>query len=141
MRNECLEDIITRYYHLMSETDNYDKEGYPNIEINDKLLDALPTKWDIYALMIKGEADYETKDLEEVVGKLRAYELNMKKKEIGYDQVQDPRIYKGIPSSSSHNASSNFATAFLSCENEQEDQQERREHRLQIRAVIPDLCL
>ncbi|MFS8021434.1 hypothetical protein Hanom_Chr16g01427361 [Helianthus anomalus] len=42
----------------------------------------------------------------------------MKKKKTGYDQVQDLAIYKGIPSSSSHNSSSNSATAFLSSENE-----------------------
>ncbi|MFS7962280.1 hypothetical protein Hanom_Chr08g00724791 [Helianthus anomalus] len=120
MRNESLEDIITRYCHLMLEMDNYDIDSYTDIEINDKLLDALPAKWDIYTLMIKWEADYNTKELEEVVGKLRVYELNMKKKkETGYDQVQDPGIYNGLPSSSSHNASSDSATAFLSYENEQ----------------------
>ena len=119
MKNESLEDIITRFYHLMSELDNYDIDSYTEVEINDKLLDALPAKWDIYTLMIKRDADYEEKDLEEVVGMLRAYELNMKKKETGYDQVQDPGVYQGIPSSSSNNASSDSATAFLSCENEQ----------------------
>ncbi|KAJ0742622.1 putative transcription factor interactor and regulator CCHC(Zn) family [Helianthus annuus] len=69
--------------------------------------------------MIIGEADYDTKELEEVVGKLRAYELSMKKKDTGYDQVQDPGIYNGLTSSSSHDASSDSATAFLSCDNEQ----------------------
>ncbi|KAJ0723344.1 hypothetical protein HanOQP8_Chr08g0297061 [Helianthus annuus] len=119
MKHESLEDIITRYYHLMSEMENYEIDCYSDVEKNDKLLDALPTKWDIYTLMIKGEADYETKELEEVVGKLRAYELSMKKKDTGYDQVQDPAVYNGLTSSSSHNASSDSATAFLSCENEQ----------------------
>ena len=32
-------------------------------------------------------------DLEEVIGKLRAYDLNLQKKETGYDQVQDPAMY------------------------------------------------
>ena len=119
MKNESLEEIITRYYHLMSELDNYDIDSYTDSEINDKLLDALPAKWDIYTLMIKREADYENKDLEEIIGMLRAYDLNMKKKETGYDQVQDPGVYKGIPSSSTyHNASSDSATTFLSCDNE-----------------------
>ncbi|MFS7947176.1 hypothetical protein Hanom_Chr06g00545021 [Helianthus anomalus] len=51
------------------------------------MLDALCAKWDIYTLMIKGEADYERKEREDVVGKMRAYELNMnkKKKETRYD--------------------------------------------------------
>ncbi|KAI3503879.1 hypothetical protein L1887_32343 [Cichorium endivia] len=119
MKNESLEEIITRFYHLMSELDNYDIDNYTGTEINDKLLDALPAKWDIYTLMIKREANYEEKDLEEVVGLLRAYDLNMKKKETGYCQVQDPGVYKGIPPSSTfHNASSDTATAFLSCDNE-----------------------
>ncbi|MFS7930396.1 putative transcription factor interactor and regulator CCHC(Zn) family [Helianthus anomalus] len=43
----------------------------------------------------------------------------MKKKETRYDQVQDPGVYNGIPSSSSPNASSDSATPILSCENEQ----------------------
>ncbi|KAJ0466681.1 putative RNA-directed DNA polymerase [Helianthus annuus] len=103
----------------MSELDNYDVDCYTDIEKNDKLLDALPAKWDIYTLMIKGEADYDTKELEEVVGKLRAYELSMKKKDTGYDQVQDPGIYNGLTSSSSHDPSSDSATSFLSCDNEQ----------------------
>ena len=120
MKNESLDEIITRYYHLMSELDNYDIDTFTNEEINDKLLDALPAKWDIYTLMIKKEADYDKKDLEEIIGKLRAYDLNMRKKETGYDHVQDPGVYKGFPSSSSFlNASSHSATAFLSSENEQ----------------------
>ncbi|MFS7911636.1 hypothetical protein Hanom_Chr02g00120461 [Helianthus anomalus] len=71
----------------MSEIDNYDIDSYTDIEINDKLHDALPANWVIYTLVIKGEPEYETKELEEVVGELGAYELNMNKKEIGYDQV------------------------------------------------------
>ena len=50
MKNESLDEIITRYYHLMSELDNYDIDTFTNEEINDKLLDALPAKWDIYTL-------------------------------------------------------------------------------------------
>ncbi|MFS8001166.1 hypothetical protein Hanom_Chr13g01187061 [Helianthus anomalus] len=56
--------------------------------------------------MIKNEPAYCINDLEEVVGKLRSYELNIKKKETRYDQVQVPRMYNGISSSSTRNASS-----------------------------------
>ena len=45
--------------------------------------------------MIKGHAEYKDMDLEEVIGKLRAYDLNLQKKETGYDQVQDPGMYFG----------------------------------------------
>ncbi|MFS7993296.1 hypothetical protein Hanom_Chr12g01092401 [Helianthus anomalus] len=96
---------------------HYDVTGYTDSEINDKLLDALLTKWDIHALMNKNEPKYSTKDLEEVVGKLRSYELNIKKKETRYDQLQDPGMYYGI-SSSTRNASSDSTIVFLSTENE-----------------------
>ncbi|XP_076935100.1 uncharacterized protein LOC143601614 [Bidens hawaiensis] len=45
-KNESLDDIITRYYHLMTELNNYSLK-YTEPEIVEKLLDALPPKWDI----------------------------------------------------------------------------------------------
>ena len=80
MRNESLEDIITRYYHLMTELDN-NHVTYTTLEANDRLLEALLPKWKIYTLMIKGHAEYKDMDLEEVISKLRAYDLNLQKKE------------------------------------------------------------
>ena len=79
-----LEDIITGYYHLMTELDNNGVE-YKTQEANDRLLDALPPKSEIYTLMIKGNVNYKEMDLEEVIGKLRAYDLNLQKKETEYD--------------------------------------------------------
>ena len=63
LRNESLEDIITRYYHLMTELDNNNVE-YKTQEANNRLLDALPPKWEIYTLIIKGHAEYKDMDLE-----------------------------------------------------------------------------
>ncbi|XP_076928315.1 uncharacterized protein LOC143592244 [Bidens hawaiensis] len=43
LKNESLDDIITRYYHLMTELNNYTIK-YTEAEIVEKLLDALPPK-------------------------------------------------------------------------------------------------
>ncbi|XP_076941946.1 uncharacterized protein LOC143611657 [Bidens hawaiensis] len=50
-KNESLDDIITRYYHLMTELNNYSLK-YTEPEIVEKLLDALPPKWDIYTILM-----------------------------------------------------------------------------------------
>ena len=71
---------------MMTELGNNNIE-YKDEEANDRLLDALPRKWEIYSLMIKGNEKYKEWSLEEVIGKLRAYDLNLHKKETGYDQV------------------------------------------------------
>ena len=60
----------------MTELDNNNVE-YKIQEANDRLLDTLPPKWEIYTLMIKGNADYKEMDLEEVIVKLRANDLNL----------------------------------------------------------------
>ncbi|MFS7905510.1 hypothetical protein Hanom_Chr01g00048551 [Helianthus anomalus] len=59
--------------------------------------------------MIKGDQGYDTMELEEVVGKLRFHELNMRKKETCFNLVQDPGMYYGVPSTSFINASSDNA--------------------------------
>ena len=78
----------------MTELDNNNVE-YKVQEANDRLLDALPPMWEIYNLMIKGNDQYKQMNLEEVIGKLRAYDLNLQKKETGYDQIQDSGMYFG----------------------------------------------
>ena len=83
----------------MTELDNNNVK-YKDEEANDRLLDALPSKWEIYLLMIKGNEKYKEWNLEEVIGKLTAYDLNLQKKETGFDQVQDLGMYFGKKSSS-----------------------------------------
>ena len=62
--------------------------------------------------MIKGNERYKEWSLEEVIGKLRAYDLNLQKKETGYDQVQDPGMYFGKKPSSSTAIGSGVTTFF-----------------------------
>mgnify|MGYP004490055267 CR=1 FL=1 len=99
----------------MTELRNYEIT-YNNSELNDKLLDSLPSKWEIYALLIKENSSYGTAELDTIVGKLRAYNLAVQRKDAGNNQVQDPGIYHGKPVSSS-SAGNGGATAFFSGEN------------------------
>ena len=112
-KDESLEEIITRFYHLLTELGNH-KLVYTDSELNDKLLDAFPTKWDVYTLMIKEGCNYSSMSLDTVVGKLRAYNLNMMMRDAGSDQVQDPGIYHGKPAAktSSSNSSSGVSVFF-----------------------------
>ena len=52
LKNESLDDIITRYYHLMTELSNYSIK-YEETEIVEKLLDALPPKWEMYTVLMR----------------------------------------------------------------------------------------
>ena len=115
MQNESLDDIINRYYHLISELESHDVlNSYTTIEINEKLLDALPNKWDVYSTMIKDKPEFETMTLEEVVDRLRNYELNMRKKDTKANQVQDPGLYHANIPSASSKATDSGTTAFFS---------------------------
>ena len=58
---------------------------YEESELNDKLLDALPTKWDVYTLLIKESNGYKIMTLDMIVEKLRAYNLGMLRKDAGSD--------------------------------------------------------
>ena len=110
---ESLEEIITRFYHLLTELSNHELV-YDDSELNDKIFDALPTKWDMYTLMIKEGGSYSSMSLDTVVRKLRAYNFNMMRRDAGSDQVQDPGIYHGkaATKTSSSNSSSGVSAFF-----------------------------
>ena len=85
---ESLTNILTRFYQLMSDLDN-NKVAYTENEKVSKLLDALPSSWEAHNLMLKADSPkYAKYTIEEIVGKLRAYEFDKQKREITYEQVQ-----------------------------------------------------
>ncbi|KAI3815562.1 hypothetical protein L1987_15233 [Smallanthus sonchifolius] len=51
-QNESLDDLATRFYHLLSELSSA-SVMYETEEINDKFLEALPSKFDVYTVLIK----------------------------------------------------------------------------------------
>ncbi|KAI3744731.1 hypothetical protein L1987_57822 [Smallanthus sonchifolius] len=66
---------------------------YETEEINDKFLEALPSKFDVYTVLIKENVKYKTMSLEEVLGKIQSHDMNMKKKETNMEHIQDPSMY------------------------------------------------
>ncbi|KAI3813964.1 hypothetical protein L1987_18700 [Smallanthus sonchifolius] len=91
-QNESLDDLATRFYHLLSELSSA-SVVYETEEINDKFLEALPSKFDVYTVLIKENVKYKTMSLEEVLGKIQSHDLNMKKKETNMEHIQDPSMY------------------------------------------------
>ncbi|KAI3810956.1 hypothetical protein L1987_20645 [Smallanthus sonchifolius] len=91
-QNESLDDLATRFYHLLSELSSA-SVVYETEEINDKFLEALPSKFDVYTVLIKENIKYKTMSLEEFLGKIQSHDLNMKKKETNMEHIQDPSMY------------------------------------------------
>ncbi|KAI3774040.1 hypothetical protein L1987_48583 [Smallanthus sonchifolius] len=91
-QNESFDDLATRFYHLLSELSSA-SVVYETEEINDKFLEALPSKFDVYTVLIKENLKYKTMSLEEVLGKIQSHDLNMKKKETNMEHIQDPSMY------------------------------------------------
>ena len=112
MKNETLEELINRFYHLMTELDN-NYVSYTDLTKNNKLLNALPPKWDLYSVMLKENASYSTWTLEDVIGKLRAYDLNMQQKETSSDVAQNPELYHGKKTTSNASLTRGVTAFFL----------------------------
>ena len=67
LTGKTLEEIITRYYHLVTELENY-KIEHTTVEMTTKILDALPSKWEVYTLLIKENPEFATYTLDDVIG-------------------------------------------------------------------------
>ncbi|KAI3775882.1 hypothetical protein L1987_45639 [Smallanthus sonchifolius] len=91
-QNESFDDLATRFYHLLSELASASMV-YETEEINDKFLEGLPSKFDVYTVLIKENIKYKTMSLEEVLGKIQSHDMNMKKKETNMEHIQDPSMY------------------------------------------------
>ncbi|KAI3825179.1 hypothetical protein L1987_06655 [Smallanthus sonchifolius] len=118
-QNESLDDLATRFYHLLSKLSSA-SVVYETEEIIDKFLEALPSKFDVYMVLIKENIKYKTMSLEEVLGKIQSHDLNMKKKETNMEHIQDPSMYfaktfgKTVPIHSGHSSHSGFSATTAS---------------------------
>ena len=92
MKNESFDELISRFSHLICELKELGVE-YDNIDINEKLLDFLPSNWEVRVMMLKENEEMSTWSLEDIIGKLQAYNMDMKRKAAGKVQVQDPSLY------------------------------------------------
>ncbi|HEY5236712.1 MAG TPA: hypothetical protein VIJ14_11080, partial [Rhabdochlamydiaceae bacterium] len=98
-KNETTDDLISRYSQLISELRELGQE-YQIREVNEKLLDALPAIWDMRVMLMKENAEIAIWSLDEIIGKLQAYQMDMERKVTGKGQlqVQDPSLYSSKPS-------------------------------------------
>ena len=92
MKNESLDELISRFSQQICELKELGVE-YDNIDINEKLLDSLPSNWEMRVMMLKENEEMPTLSLEDIIGKLQAYNMDMKRKAAGKVQVQDPSLY------------------------------------------------
>ncbi|KAI3687171.1 hypothetical protein L1987_80864 [Smallanthus sonchifolius] len=94
---ESMEELMSRYYHLLSEMVNNDIT-YKNKKILEKFFDALPAHFEMYTIVIKEQSGFDDLSLEYLMEKVQSYDLHKQKKDTVY---QDPSIYFGKGTSSS----------------------------------------
>lgn len=51
-------------------------------EINEKLLDILPKSWNVHILLMKQAMSLSTMTLDQVIGKLQSFDMNMKESKL-----------------------------------------------------------
>ena len=92
LRTESLDQLITRFSHLITEL-SYFGERYAPTKLVDKFLDALPKNWDDYVHGLQEEKEYESYTLKEIFSKLRTREMKRKAKDGLTDFQQNPSLY------------------------------------------------
>ena len=75
-KNESLNEMITRFCHLLSEMDEYSVEISESDKVL-KLVDGLPQVWDSFIMVLKQTLTFECLTVTDLIGKLQAQELNM----------------------------------------------------------------
>ncbi|KAI3819555.1 hypothetical protein L1987_13396 [Smallanthus sonchifolius] len=100
MENESLDDLISRFYHLQTELKAFELK-YPDEELVEKFLDALPPKFEMYKTLMRENPKFYELTVDEAIGKIQAHNMNLMKKESsGRPQIQDPSMYHGTTSTS-----------------------------------------
>ncbi|KAI3732589.1 hypothetical protein L1987_63795 [Smallanthus sonchifolius] len=98
LENESIDELISIFYHLQTELKAYDLI-YPNEELVEKFLDALPPKFKMYTTLMRENSKFYEMTIDEVIGKVQAHDMNLKIKESsGRPQIQDPSMYYGTSS-------------------------------------------
>ncbi|KAI3776059.1 hypothetical protein L1987_45819 [Smallanthus sonchifolius] len=105
MENESLDDLISRFYHLQTELKAFELK-YPDEELVEKFLDALPPKFEMYTTLMRENPKFYELTVDEAIGKIQAHNMNLMKKESsGRPQIQDPSMYHGTTSTSKSSGS------------------------------------
>ncbi|KAI3754742.1 hypothetical protein L1987_54532 [Smallanthus sonchifolius] len=118
MENESLDDLISRFYHLQTELKAFELK-YPDEELVEKFLDALPPKFEMYTTLMRENPIFYELTVDEAIGKIQAHNMNLMKKESsGRPQIQDPSMYHGTTSTSK--SSGTGITLFTGHSNEED---------------------
>ncbi|KAI3776267.1 hypothetical protein L1987_46041 [Smallanthus sonchifolius] len=105
MENESLDDLISRFYHLQTEMKAFELK-YPDEELVEKFLDALPPKFEMYTTLMRENPKFYELTVDVAIGKIQAHNMNLMKKESsGRPQIQDPSMYHGTTSTSKSSGS------------------------------------
>ncbi|KAI3805308.1 hypothetical protein L1987_27551 [Smallanthus sonchifolius] len=98
LENESIDELISRFYHLQTELKAFELK-YPNEELVEKFLDALPPKFEMYTTLMRENSKFYEMTIDEAIGKVQAHDINLKRKESpGRPQIQDPSMYHGTSS-------------------------------------------
>ena len=92
MGNESLGDIVTRYYHLLSEIDTY-KIQVTMAKVVETLADALPSKWHPLVLILKQTNALAEMDLGTLIQRLQEMEIDDRRRKLKENVQQDPALY------------------------------------------------
>ena len=75
--SETISDMYTRFTNIINNLKSLGKT-YTNQELVNKILRSLPSMWDAKSTAIQEAKDLETLPLEQLVGSLMTYEMNLK---------------------------------------------------------------
>ncbi|KAI3807433.1 hypothetical protein L1987_23361 [Smallanthus sonchifolius] len=105
LENESIDELISRFYHLQTELKAFELK-YPDEELVEKFLDALPPKFEMYTTLTRENSKFYEMTIDEAIGKVQAHDMSLKKKESsGRPQIQDPSMYHGTSSTTKSSGS------------------------------------
>ena len=78
--NETIVEMITRFINIVNGIEALGKT-YKELEMVMKILRSLPSKWDANVTVIQEAKDLTKLPLEELIGSLMTYEINLEKKQ------------------------------------------------------------
>ena len=112
---ETLDDLISRFYHLMSELHTHGVVTTMAEKVH-CLADALPKKWESFLMVLEEGSTLDTININDFMQKLREKEVQNKYRAKRTSTAQDPDLYCSGTSSSSASASNHapLQTAFVS---------------------------
>ena len=110
--NESLDELIARFYHLLSELFNHEVKTTTQEKIQ-CLADALPPKWESFLMVLKQNQMLTHMDINDFIQKLKEQEIENKWKAKRVAQVQDPSLYYSTPTVEKSTTHTPLKTAFV----------------------------